>query len=119
MKIARNVAEIVRQYVSLKVACIDWLYLNVCTVQPRKRVVERRGSCGRFAASRFLIRLEEWERGLVVTDGEHRASMSRVSRAGGRRRLEQKYGQTPAAHMREMERLGRQRGRLRRSDRGA
>ena len=29
MKIARNVAEVVRQHVPLEVACIDWLYLNV------------------------------------------------------------------------------------------
>ncbi len=65
------------------------------------------------------LRLEERERGLVVTDGERHASMSRVSRAGGRRRLEEKYGQTVAAYLREMEHLGRQRGRLRRGGRGA
>ena len=29
MKIARNVAEVVRLHVSLKVTCIDRLYLNV------------------------------------------------------------------------------------------
>ena len=46
------------------------------------------------------LRLEERERGLVVTDGERHASMSRVSRAGGRRRLEEKYGQTLAAYLR-------------------
>ena len=65
------------------------------------------------------LRLEERERGLVVTDGERHASMSRVSRAGGRHRLEEKYGQTLAAYLQEMERLGRKRGRLRRGDRGA
>ncbi len=42
----------------------------------------------------------------MVTDGERHASMSRVSRAGGRHGLEEKYGQTLAAYLREMERLG-------------
>ena len=45
--------------------------------------------------------------------------MSRLSHAGGQRRLEDKYGQTLAAYLQEMDRLGRQRGRLRCGDRAA
>ena len=55
----------------------------------------------------------------MATDGERHASMSRVSRAGGRLRLEEKYGQTLAAYLREMERLGRQRRHLLRGEQGA
>ena len=48
------------------------------------------------------LRLQRRRGGLVITDGRQRVKLSRVHPSGGARSLEEKYGRTLAAHVREM-----------------